>query len=340
MFTLTTASPHPVSHVLFHPDGFTFAVTQPNSGFTLVDRMTGSVVGTVPVPRVAEYSSIIFAENGARLVAASARGVTVCDTATGEILVQRGKATLAGAVLAERAGGLIAATPSGLRTLSLGTVLGVGGHIYPVLTERTHSLQSSAALVAVSPGGRWAVGVYERVKPSLIDIGTRRVVLALDHPYRTEGSRFGSPGVTFATTGDRFAICDGINVTVFDTPNNSPEPDAEPDDEPGPSLVQRAATATAPKPRAIVEPVFTLNRPSGVAATDLWRPPLAFTPDGRGLLVRRPRNRVQLWDVATGTQLGEWSWRLDSVTCLAIAPDGLTAVAGARHGRVVVWDLE
>lgn len=337
MFTLTTASPHPVSHVLFHPDGATFAVAQPNSDVTLVDRASGRVAATISVPRVAGFSSVLFVEGGARLVAASARGVTVCDTATGEILVQRGKDTLAGAVLAERAGGLIAATPSGLRDLRIITAA-ADYQPFTVLQENTRPLQSRASLVAVSPGGRWAVGVYGRVKPSLIDITTGRVALALDHPYRTEGSRSRLPGVTFAPTGDRFAVRDGINLTVFDTPREESEPDD--DDEPDPSLPQRAATATAPKPRAIVEPVFTLNRPSGVTATDPWRPEVAFTPDGRGLLVRRPRNRVQLWDVGTGTQLGEWSWRLDSVTCLAVAPDGLTAVAGARHGRVVVWDME
>jgi WD40 repeat protein len=337
MFTLTTASPHPVSHVLFHPDGSTFAVAQPNSGVTLVDRASGSVVGTIPVPRVADYSSILFIEGGARLVAASTRGVTVCDTATGEILVQRGKDTLAGAFLAARGDGLIAATPNGLRDLRIMSAT-ADYQPFTMLVDTAHPLQSRASLVGVSPGGRWAVGVYGRVKPSLIDITTGRVALALDHPYRGDDTRSRLPEVTFAPTGERFAVRDGINLTVFDTPRADLEPDD--DDEPDPSLVQRAATATAPKPRAIVEPVFTLDRPLGVAATDLWRPQVAFTPDGRSLLVRRPRNRVQLWDVATGSQLGEWSWRLDSVTCLAVAPDGLTAVAGARHGRVVVWDLE
>ena len=68
-------------------------------------------------------------------------------------------------------------------------------------------------------------------------------------------------------------------------------------------------------------------------------PPVALTPDGRGLLVRRPKQRVQLWDVAGGTRLAEWGWRLEVVTCLAVAPDGLTAAAGGRFGRVVAWDL-
>lgn len=336
MLTLTTASPHPVTHVLFHPNGSTFAVAQPNFGVTLFDRGSGTVVGTIPVPRVAEYSSILFVEGGARLVVASARGITLCETATGTVLVQRGKDTLAGAALAERAGGLIAASSRGLSDLRI--VTGAIDHQpFTVLEEKTRPLQSRAALVAVSPGGCWAVGVYTRVKPSLIDISTGRVALALDHPYRGDAPFSRVPEVTFTPNGDRFAIRDGINVSVFDTPRADLEPD---DDEPDPSLVQRVATATAPKPRAIVEPVFSLNRPAGVAAADRWLPQLAFTPDGRAVLVRRPRNRVQLWDVATGTHAGEWSWRLDSLTCLAVAPDGLTAVAGARRGRVVMWDLD
>lgn len=338
MLTLTTASPHPVSHVLFHPDGATFAVAQPNSGVTLVDR-TGAVVRVIAVPRVAGYSSIIFVKNGARLVAASPRGVTVCDTASGTLIDQHGWHLLRGAVLTEHEAGVLAVTESGAYDLQLGAAA-PGKYPLQKMLATWRPLPGRARVVAVLPGGRWAVGVYGRVKPSLVDITTGRVAYSLNLPYRIENTYGGElPAVAFAPTGERFAFCNGVTLTVFDTPRAEHDPGPDEDDDPDPSLVQRATTATAPKPRAIVEPVFTLDRPYGVAR-DRTIPPFAFTPDGRGLLIRRPRNRVQLWDVSTATQTREWSWRLDSVTCLAVAPDGLTAVAGARHGRVVMWDLE
>ncbi|MFO0822959.1 MAG: hypothetical protein U0792_07545 [Gemmataceae bacterium] len=332
MFTVNTAAPHPIMNVVFHPNGGTFAVAQPNYGVTMLDRM-GSIVGTLPIPRVADYSAMLFTEGGAKLVVASARGITVCDTASGRVLIQRGKDILAGAVLADRGEHIISATPQSLRQLR------ISGGDEPTLSIGAFLLQSKATVIAISPCGRWGFGVYGRVKPSLLDLMKCRVAMAVDHPYPSEGTtRMPRLAVTFAPNGERFAVADGNDVTVFDSPSNLPE---EPDDDTDPdnSLLQRATTPIAPKPRAVLEPLSKLARPSGVNAGE-WRPQLAFTPDARGLLIRRPRNRVQLWDVATSGQLAEWSWRLDSLTCLAIAPDGLTAVAGARHGRVVVWDLE
>jgi WD40 repeat protein len=49
---------------------------------------------------------------------------------------------------------------------------------------------------------------------------------------------------------------------------------------------------------------------------------------------------VQLWDAPTGTLVNEWSWRFEWVTAVALSADGLTAVAGGRFGRVILWDLE
>ena len=81
-------------------------------------------------------------------------------------------------------------------------------------------------------------------------------------------------------------------------------------------------------------------RPERASEAGNWLPPFALLADGRGLLVKRPGNRVQLWDAPTGTLVNEWSWRLEWVTCVGVSADGLTAVAGGRFGRVLLWDLE
>ena len=156
----------------------------------------------------------------------------------------------------------------------------------------------------------------------------RAAVLA--HPLRSVPAwlyRF----VRFAAAAPAFANLDGQTVTVFAADLPEPPPDE-------PALPGEQEVAPPPVPR--LDPVFTLEPPEKWPAGEPWLPPVALTPDGRGLLVRRPRNRVQLWDVGTGTLRNEWGWRLEAVACLAVAPDGLTAAVGGRFGRVLVWDLE
>lgn len=343
MFAVATGSTHPVTRVVFHPNGETFAAGQPNFGVSLLARAGGQVTGTIQIPRVADHTSIVFCDDGARLAVGSLRGVHLFDVATGNLVWHAGGEAVRGAVVAGQGEKLITAARFGLREIRLST--GVANS----LRAGSRPLLSRATVVALSPCGRWGFGVYARVRPSLIDLTTGRVACAVDHPCR-DGN---APAVTFSTGGERFAVCDGNDVVVYDTPAAA-EP--EPDDEDETSLVQ-PEEKQAPRPREVLKPAFRLGPPAGRVVTPQsrgrlrfvnedeppagnWRPPVAFTPGGRGLLVRRPRNRVQLWDVATGAHAGEWSWRFDGMTSLAVAPDGLTAVAGARFGRVVVWDLE
>ncbi len=65
---------------------------------------------------------------------------------------------------------------------------------------------------------------------------------------------------------------------------------------------------------------------------------VAFTPDGRTLLVGQGES-VHSFDTATWAEGQAYDWRAGRVTCLAIAAGGLTAAAGTKTGRVVVWDL-
>lgn len=81
---------------------------------------------------------------------------------------------------------------------------------------------------------------------------------------------------------------------------------------------------------------------------------LAFTPDGRTLLTGTAVGIIRAWPVAenlaaetehTGPAWfdlpsAEFDWGFGPVTTLAVAPDGLTAAAGAMDGRVIVWDLD
>jgi WD40 repeat protein len=330
MNALTTATTHPVSHVAFTPDGASFAVAQPNHGVTLHDRASGRMLRTLVVPRVAEFSAVVFLGNGEKLVVGSRRGLHVFDAATGDLDAWYHGWQLERPLLGQKGGALVAATRTRIRVIPFPLSPAVprdGARGEPFGQVR------GVSVLAMSPDAGRVVALRE--------IGYTNRVAVLE---TASGLAFGTlpdPANSlflFAPDGSRLAVTDGNAVTVYDLAD--PEPDDEPDPTPPTKRTRgKGRRAVAPKPGAVLQPVFRLE-PAETYPAGQWCPPVAFTPDGRRLLIRRPRNRVQSWDIATGTPAGEWSWRLEEVTCLAVAPDGLTAVAGGRFGRVVVWDLE
>jgi WD40 repeat protein len=66
----------------------------------------------------------------------------------------------------------------------------------------------------------------------------------------------------------------------------------------------------------------------------------AFTPDGRRFLTVSNEATVKCWDTADWTLTGEYAWRAGNLRSLAIAPDGMTAVAGGDTGEIVHFDLD
>lgn len=103
-------------------------------------------------------------------------------------------------------------------------------------------------------------------------------------------------------------------------------------------------------PKSVVPPLAPrLTLSAGAERIDA----VAFTPDGRRLLAGSAAGKVRLWDVpdlspANGAAAAPhepvpravFEWGIGPVTALAVAADGLTAAAGGRTGRVVVWDVE
>jgi WD40 repeat protein len=66
---------------------------------------------------------------------------------------------------------------------------------------------------------------------------------------------------------------------------------------------------------------------------------VAFTPDGR-LLVQAGIDRlVHVWDAATGKELKTFKGHVGPLTCLAVAPDGKTAVSASSDTTALVWSL-
>jgi RNA polymerase sigma factor (sigma-70 family) len=73
---------------------------------------------------------------------------------------------------------------------------------------------------------------------------------------------------------------------------------------------------------------------------------LTFSPDGSILAAGGDDLSVQLWEVATGKKLRQWSWPKgkDPHACvddMAFTPDGkMLATAGLRSNEVLLWDVQ
>jgi WD40 repeat protein len=67
---------------------------------------------------------------------------------------------------------------------------------------------------------------------------------------------------------------------------------------------------------------------------------VAFTPDGRFLLVAGNNSSVRVWDARTWAEHTAFDWGVGEVVTVAVAADGMRAAAGGRSGKIVVWDLD
>lgn len=332
MIPLQTAASHPVSHIVFAPDGSTVAVAQPHYGVTLIERATGQTVAVCAMPRRATLSGLTFCGDGKYLAAASPKGLEVFETATGAPVAADFRDGFKYMKLAERGG----------VAYGLGSDLSgpVWRPIAPNKTEfpRNPFVNGPTLTMALSPDAKFSLVTGGRRLPLqslLYDAIAVRIVAKVGGTTNDSLQVVG-----FCPLSRRFAINDGRTLDVYDTGGDADEGEDEQSAEI--PLVQRAdgeRAVVAPKPHAVLTATFTL-RPEKTSEAGSWYPPFALLADGRGLLVKRPRNRVQLWDAPTGTLLNEWSWRFEWVTCVAVSRDGTTAVAGGRFGRLLLWDLE
>jgi WD40 repeat protein len=288
------------------------------------------------MPRRAYLTGITFCGNGRFVATAHAKGLEVFDATTGapvfknfhypqpRQLAVRGETVVATA----------ADTYTALRPMLKATEDAVFAGTLKAIFFRSKlafvSCAPDASRVLSADGNRFV----------LMDVASDRTVAEIECPA---GDPSGERAVKFCPLGKRFVINDGRTLEVYDA-SGLTEEEAEDDQSADTPLVQRAngtqtAVAVAPMPHTLLAPVFAL-KPDDSRQTWGWYPPFALLADGRGLLVKRPRNRIQLWDAPTGRLVNEWSWRLEWVTCVAVSADGLTAVAGGRFGHLLFWDLE
>ncbi len=338
MIALKMVTRQPVTHIVFSPDGNTIAVSQPHYGVTLLDRATGHTIAVCAQPRRDVLRGLTFCGGGRFVVAGSAKWAEAFDATTGELLSASCHWNLL-------------LTADDTRTTGIDPYCRVvQWEPDPVTNPRSrwrgYKHNGSVAVDALSPDGRFAV-LDTRTRPTrqnvVLDLRTGNVIATVQHAE--EKPKHLWPGsVKFCPNGQRFAVHEGPTLRVYEIGERAgPDEDEPPADA---ARVQREnganppaqTTTAAPVPHVVLAPVSTLQVEDERGNWD-WPGTFAFVADGRGLLVKRPRNRIQLWDVPTGTLINDWSWQLECVMCVAVSADGLTAAVGGRFGRVLIWDL-
>ncbi|TVU52285.1 MAG: hypothetical protein EA414_18185, partial [Arthrospira sp. PLM2.Bin9] len=66
---------------------------------------------------------------------------------------------------------------------------------------------------------------------------------------------------------------------------------------------------------------------------------VAIAPDGKRAVSASRDNTLKLWDLATGEEIASFTAEAEFEAC-AVAPDGVTVVAGDESGRVHFLRLE
>lgn len=308
---------HPMQRVAYTPDSLAVVTAQPHTGVFVRDRFNGQTIRELPMTSVAAFTRLMVSECGYVVVVGGGRVFYFGEQEPGAFLTHN----------------------------RVSEAVAVGDHARYVYLDRpqchlfsvdlrprrydgnnsvTH-IATSGTVIAMSPDGRGAVAVRQRGKPQLVELTTGQTVAELNFTLRRFAAAITGFAV-FAPYAAAVALGDGESIAVFD--------------------LSEFDWATVPdKPRQL-HPICQLDRPDPTAGgtvkdrkAERWLPPLAFTPDGRHFLTLGLRERVQLYDAKSGGVAEQWGWRMEDVTCLAVAPDGLTACAGGRRGRLTVWDL-
>ncbi len=153
---------------------------------------------------------------------------------------------------------------------------------------------------------------------NLFDVTTGKLLRKLDTNQPVVSAAFSPDGRLLATEFTNQTI------TLWEVASGQPrerliklEPSPQPD-------LTTTAFAVAARRVAVAEPAGPVS--------------LAFAPDGQVLAARGPNNTLQMWDVATGKEVGRFPGHAGRVETIAFASDGKTVATGSADTTVLLWN--
>lgn len=335
----------PVLDLALSPDGQTLAVAHRNHGLALYDPFDGQM----KFEQHGYFSHLTFRDDGRWLLATNP---SACLVAL-DRLSQPGKFLHHRGIVFHgdfRGDDQLRELSYAAHVLQLPTAAVYADPQAPPAAVAEHPLGSVPnARVAfgwgLGPGDTALVIEFESTaQPLVIDYANRRPLALVDPPAAAarswDAARFRPHGDWFALTTNReLAIYNWADLAAL-----APPPPAEPRRRglfqalretligPSPATLYERRYGGLPtlRPRFRVPP----DRPS---ADPL---PVAFLPDGRGFLCRGASAAIERRDLATGQVQQSWQFQRAWPRVLAVAPDGLTAMAAVKGGGVTFWDLE
>lgn len=342
------ALPVPTIHDLaLSPDGQSLAVAHGSRGLSVYDPFDGRQKIAIS----GHFSRVRFRADGCWLAGSEANGVAVQihDTGASYFYMRHHEYFQYADFPDDHSIAFLSG--HAYRRFSLAPEKSSTGEIHEISNVEEFQLNRESTEFRFQPLGlgpdRKMVGIeydstlYERMSVIWEPIAKRPLAIVPDEQQDLKYS------TKYYSSGNWFALASQAGVAVYRWADLSESATRNPGPQPRGILQTLRETLIGPSRRSRHErryrdlPVFQPKHRWPEDRQPSSDPhPFAFLPTGDAILCRGVRSSIELRDLATGSLRTRWQFSRAWPRVLAVAPDGLTAMAAVKGGTVVFWDLE